>query len=334
LKLENILIGKNNVIKIADFGFAKFLKNDVAATSCGSIHFAAPEVVKGIKYDGKKADMWSCGVILYVLLTGKLPFGEGSIRAIMQRVKTGSFLMPNVSDIMQDLISHLITVSPEQRFSVKDVKNHPAFRLSLPPLYVLPNPFLVIPKGPIELKENEFNFPNQLVQMGYDSVDEVLKELNDEGATHAKMFYCMINMEKSLSTLPWDEETVADSLTIPGSPFNAEIANNFACSDPNSLTDTSLWLNFDSLNYEQPAESIKIEIEGKYELIMFHIQQIVSHMGYTFLHPNEFQLICRRAEPRSFYCFNLLPNNNSFLLAIDRFGGMPQELRDIEKMLK
>jgi BR serine/threonine kinase len=68
LKPENILLDKNNNIKIADFGFARWMRYNIAETSCGSPHYAAPEVIKGIPYDGRYADIWSLGVILYALL--------------------------------------------------------------------------------------------------------------------------------------------------------------------------------------------------------------------------------------------------------------------------
>ena len=68
LKPENILLDENLNIKIADFGFARFAKSNIADTSCGSPHYAAPEVIKGTRYDGRCADVWSCGVILYALL--------------------------------------------------------------------------------------------------------------------------------------------------------------------------------------------------------------------------------------------------------------------------
>lgn len=68
LKLENILMDQNDNIKIADFGFARWMKENIAEMSCGSPHYAAPEVVKGMRYDGRIADVWSCGVILYSLL--------------------------------------------------------------------------------------------------------------------------------------------------------------------------------------------------------------------------------------------------------------------------
>ena len=68
LKPENILLDGHNNIKLADFGFARWMKTDVANTSCGSPHYAAPEVIRGQPYDGRAADIWSCGVILYALL--------------------------------------------------------------------------------------------------------------------------------------------------------------------------------------------------------------------------------------------------------------------------
>jgi BR serine/threonine kinase len=68
LKPENILLDQNLSLKIADFGFARFLRTNIAETSCGSPHYAAPEVIRGQPYDGRCADVWSCGVILFALL--------------------------------------------------------------------------------------------------------------------------------------------------------------------------------------------------------------------------------------------------------------------------
>lgn len=68
LKPENILLDSHHRIKIADFGFARWVKSRVTETSCGSPHYAAPEVIRGIPYDGKKADIWSLGIILFALL--------------------------------------------------------------------------------------------------------------------------------------------------------------------------------------------------------------------------------------------------------------------------
>ena len=65
---------------------ATLMKDDFLLTSCGSPHYASPEVVMGHKYDGRKSDIWSCGVILYAMVTGKLPFDDENIRRLLSKV--------------------------------------------------------------------------------------------------------------------------------------------------------------------------------------------------------------------------------------------------------
>ena len=80
LKLENILLVNDKMIKVADFGLSNKIKDgESLLTSCGSPNYAAPEVIDGTPYDAMQADVWSCGVILYSLLVGTLPFESESI---------------------------------------------------------------------------------------------------------------------------------------------------------------------------------------------------------------------------------------------------------------
>ena len=81
--------------------------------------------------------------------------------------------MPPCSDPVKDLLSKLLTVAPEMRISVKEIKEHPAFKLFLQPGYIPPCPFSVTPKGPVVLKPEESEFPKVLLQMGFTSVEEV-----------------------------------------------------------------------------------------------------------------------------------------------------------------
>lgn len=69
LKLENILLDKDNNVKICDFGLAKWVSDEMTGTACGSPHYTAPEIIKLEHYDGRKADIWSCGIILFALVT-------------------------------------------------------------------------------------------------------------------------------------------------------------------------------------------------------------------------------------------------------------------------
>ncbi|OUC43703.1 kinase domain protein [Trichinella nativa] len=96
LKPENLLLDERNNIKIADFGMASLqVEGSMLETSCGSPHYACPEVIRGEKYDGKKADVWSCGVILYALLVGALPFDDDNLRHLLEKVKRGVFHIPH-----------------------------------------------------------------------------------------------------------------------------------------------------------------------------------------------------------------------------------------------
>lgn len=84
LKPENLLLDSNKTIKIADFGMASLqVTGKMLETSCGSPHYASPEIIRGVKYDGAKADIWSTGIILYALLTGNLPFDDENIRRLL-----------------------------------------------------------------------------------------------------------------------------------------------------------------------------------------------------------------------------------------------------------
>jgi BR serine/threonine kinase len=74
LKTENLLLDQYDHILIADFGFARWMRTNLAETSCGSPHYTAPEVISGLQYDGRGADVWSAGVILYALLAVRLDF--------------------------------------------------------------------------------------------------------------------------------------------------------------------------------------------------------------------------------------------------------------------
>ena len=122
LKPENILIHSLNppLIKIADWGMAAFAPPSLELeTSCGSPHYASPEIVYGHKYSGTATDIWSCGVILFALLTGRLPFDDKNVRTLLSKVKAGKYDIPAwVDPQAQDLISRMLTVDASQRIPV------------------------------------------------------------------------------------------------------------------------------------------------------------------------------------------------------------------------
>nr|XP_056706689.1 serine/threonine-protein kinase BRSK2 isoform X4 [Euleptes europaea] len=126
LKPENLLLDEKNNIRIADFGMASLQVGDsLLETSCGSPHYACPEVIRGEKYDGRKADVWSCGVILFALLVGALPFDDDNLRQLLEKVKRGVFHMPHfIPPDCQNLLRGMIEVDSSKRLTLEHIQKH------------------------------------------------------------------------------------------------------------------------------------------------------------------------------------------------------------------
>ncbi|KAI5956328.1 HSL1 [Candida jiufengensis] len=127
LKPENLLLDFNKNIKIADFGMAALEVNEkLLETSCGSPHYASPEIVAGKNYHGAPSDIWSCGIILFALLTGHLPFDDENIRKLLLKVQNGKFIIPHdISWEAKDLITKMLKVNPLDRIEIDSILIHP-----------------------------------------------------------------------------------------------------------------------------------------------------------------------------------------------------------------
>ena len=127
LKPENVLIDQTGHMKISDFGLSRFVGPDhLARTPCGSPCYASPECVSGRPYDGLKSDVWSIGVILYAMLTGKLPWTKRNQRQLFDQIRAGEYKIPDyVSESAQSLIRGLMTVDCEKRMTIEQAFEHP-----------------------------------------------------------------------------------------------------------------------------------------------------------------------------------------------------------------
>lgn len=135
LKPENLLLDANLNIKIADFGLSNLMRDgDFLRTSCGSPNYAAPEVISGHLYAGPEVDVWSCGVILYALLCGSLPFDDESIPNLFKKIKSGMYSLPtHLSQLAKNLIPRMLEVDPMKRITIPEIRLHPWFQHKLPP---------------------------------------------------------------------------------------------------------------------------------------------------------------------------------------------------------
>lgn len=126
LKAENLLLDANMNIKIADFGFSNYYRSDGhLATWCGSPPYAAPEVFEGKRYCGPEIDVWSLGVVLYVLVCGALPFDAATLPALRDRVLSGRFRIPFfMSSDCESLVRKMLVRDPAKRYTLLMVKRH------------------------------------------------------------------------------------------------------------------------------------------------------------------------------------------------------------------
>ncbi|XP_052308661.1 serine/threonine-protein kinase SAPK2 isoform X4 [Populus trichocarpa] len=172
LKLENTLLDGNTVprVKICDFGYSKSaVLHSQPKSAVGTPAYIAPEVLSKKEYDGKIADVWSCGVTLYVMLVGAYPFedpdGPKNFRKTIGRILSVHYSIPDyvrVSIECKHLLTRIFVADPEKRITIPEIKNHPWFLKNLP----------------IELMEggswqsNDVNNPSQ-------SVEEVLSIIQE-----------------------------------------------------------------------------------------------------------------------------------------------------------
>ncbi|KAF7972747.1 hypothetical protein HWV62_17108 [Athelia sp. TMB] len=134
LKPENLLLDENMNIKVADFGMAGWQQaGSLMQTACGSPHYAAPELIRGEAYNASAADIWSCGIILYALLAGRLPFDDEDLVALLEKVKIGKFEIPSAIDpLAQNLIRRMLDSEPSTRISMPEIQKHPFFTSQTP----------------------------------------------------------------------------------------------------------------------------------------------------------------------------------------------------------
>ena len=127
LKLENLLLNQDLVVKITDFGCARFQVGQKRFdTPCGSYAYGAPEVISGQRYNGKKADTWSLGVILYCMVSARLPYADdGQLADLMWERRRSPEIPSWVSLECCRLIRSALRYRPERRLNIRDMMSHP-----------------------------------------------------------------------------------------------------------------------------------------------------------------------------------------------------------------
>ena len=131
-KPENILLTNDNkVLKIIDFGLGNtYKKGQLLKTACGSPCYIPPEMIKEEGYNAEKSDIWSAGIILYLMLCGHLPFYEEDNQLMYDKIIRGDYDIPKfLSNDAKDIIKKILEVDPKRRLNFEEIKNHPWFNI-------------------------------------------------------------------------------------------------------------------------------------------------------------------------------------------------------------
>ncbi|KAG2398810.1 CBL-interacting serine/threonine-protein [Vigna angularis] len=144
LKPENLLLDANGVLKVSDFGLSalpqQVREDGLLHTTCGTPNYVAPEVIHNKGYDGAKADLWSCGVILFVLMAGYLPFEETNLTALYKKIYKAEFTSPPwFSSSAKKLINRILDPNPATRITFAEVVENDWFKKGYkPPVFEQP----------------------------------------------------------------------------------------------------------------------------------------------------------------------------------------------------
>ncbi|KAJ2489994.1 Protein kinase [Coemansia sp. RSA 2050] len=187
LKPENVLLDPYDNVKVADFGLSNIMKDgEFLQTSCGSPNYAAPEVINGKLYAGPEVDAWSCGVILYVMMCGRLPFDDDHIPALFKKITSGVFTMPGyLSQGARAVLSGLLQVDPLKRMTLAQCRQHAWFMTDLPE-YLRPLPESTDIEGLARLDESILGELEKQLEMDRSSL---VGQLRQRGTNPAKVAY-------------------------------------------------------------------------------------------------------------------------------------------------
>ena len=225
--------------------------------------------------------------------------------------------MPNFHPQVQDLISHMLVVDPKSRFTIDDIKNHPAFSIGIPNGYILPSPIplphLIDPVDPNTLNPQILK---TLRQVGYPSDEDLRRDLTSHDHTMAKVFCYMITRSAKLEHLPWDSaqhhkivvsqvptenidfnSSVPKPADLPEDPFHRKgspaRAPEFQPQSIYSIAVTVDWAinEKDTVIYDQ-EDSIP-DIEKTPAQVMALIQKLLSEFDCDWFHPDDLRIIAR-----------------------------------------
>ncbi|XP_061574943.1 serine/threonine-protein kinase SIK3 homolog isoform X3 [Cololabis saira] len=265
LKAENLLLDHNLNIKIADFGFSNlFSRGQLLKTWCGSPPYAAPELFEGKEYDGPKVDIWSLGVVLYVLVCGALPFDGSTLQNLRARVLSGKFRIPFfMSTDCEYLIRHMLVLEPSRRLTMEQICKNKWMRHGDPD----PEFDRLIAECEQVKTEREMELINEQVlmamsEMGLDR-ERTLQSLQTDAYDHYSAIYSLLaerlKKHKSLRVAPPPPRSISYPLNPiqqtdqQGNPVSMTVPHVQLINPENQIVEPDGSMALDSDEGEEPS---------------------------------------------------------------------------------
>jgi serine/threonine protein kinase len=260
LRLENLVLDGAYALKITGLAFAN--------TRPQATHYAAPESLGADACDAKRADVWSCGVILYALLVGRFPFDGVSAKLLKRKIRSGQYRAPECPPEISGLIGRMLEVDPSARISIDAIVGHPAFRIGLPDGYEPPRPLPVRDlKKPFEVGDIDDRTKELFGAFG---VSDLRQELVAAESNTTKVLYCMFTNTVMPEELPWPER-------------KEQVSDEFEC-DKDAGDE----------GFRAAEQIIALSPYCDCGEVMALLQAGLPRMGFDWFHPTERTLICRR----------------------------------------
>ncbi|KAL0075912.1 kinase-like domain-containing protein [Phycomyces blakesleeanus] len=258
LKPENLLLDANNNVKIADFGLSNIMTDgDFLKTSCGSPNYAAPEVISGKLYAGPEVDVWSCGVILYVMLCGRLPFDDEYIPTLFKKINGGIYTMPSfLSPETKYLLTSMLVVDPMKRITIAEIRQNPWFLKNLPD-YLQPLPTTEEDRcQPID----EELVSEMSKRMGY-TKEAIQKALNGSDNNQFKVAYQLVLDHKRMLK-DSEHSNVQSFFATSPPPWNISFESKSEARDDDSNTDSASSISV--LSSSLPKSEMNIHLKDRH----------------------------------------------------------------------
>ena len=279
IKLENILLDLNNIIKICDFGVGKLIKpNTILKDQCGTPVYMAPEIIKGEGYHGFPVDIWSAGVALYIMLSGSLPFNKDKEHNLEYSILNKN--IKEISDISEEannLLKNILEKDPNKRYTANQILEHPWMNTNLN-----------------DEESNDYDYNNEIKNVNkyhlFTNAESILLAKTHIDYRNAQKKDLAENFTiKNLYTIDEKSKKNVDTKSAILAPYNSMLTD-YDENDENPSTNNSKRnnksKNSSKINPNELLDNYNNELEIKNGLIKFHGKAKEFNMNYE-LNNNE-----------------------------------------------